>query len=179
MRQGDPLSPLLFNLAFEPLLRSILASTRLGGITLQEVPTTRNQQASPPIYRHPTTGYDDSPISWHSPPRVKLLGFADDLAVYLRHPKECDTLQSLLQVYSGASNAKVNIHKTEIVALAGKPHVEWTRTTSALEIAYHTEESPSAVRYLGYPLYSAPHQLQAYQGKIRALILGNCTKIQG
>ncbi|KAG2235079.1 hypothetical protein INT48_002420 [Thamnidium elegans] len=34
LRQGDPLSPLLFKLAFEPLLRTILASNSLAGVSL-------------------------------------------------------------------------------------------------------------------------------------------------
>ncbi|OBZ80700.1 Transposon TX1 uncharacterized protein, partial [Choanephora cucurbitarum] len=34
LRQGDSLSPILFNLAFEPLLRSILCHTSISGLTL-------------------------------------------------------------------------------------------------------------------------------------------------
>ena len=65
------------------------------------------------------------------------------------------------------------------VAPAGIAHTDWSRITSNLGISYHTKDSATAVRYLGYPLYSAPHQLQAYLGKIRALILGHCTKLAG
>ncbi|GAN11765.1 hypothetical protein MAM1_0907d11353, partial [Mucor ambiguus] len=31
LKQGDPISPVLFNLAFEPLLRRILADSALTG----------------------------------------------------------------------------------------------------------------------------------------------------
>ena len=179
LRQGDPLSPLLFNLAFEPLLRSILASQQLRGISMHTVPITRHQHASPNKHSHPSTGGDDSPIPWHSPPSLKLLGFADDLAVYLQSPNEWSVLQEILQTYSWASNAKVNIHKTEVVSLSGKSHAEWIKITTELVVAYHTKDSRTAVRYLGYSLFSAPHQLKAYLSKIRALILGSCTKLQG
>ena len=132
LRQGDPLSPLLFNLAFEPLLRSILASQQLRGISVHTVPITRHQHASPNKHSHPSTGGDDSPIPWHSPPSLKLLGFADDLAVYLQSPNDWSVLQEILQTYSCASNAKVNIHKTEVVSLSGKSHAEWIRITTEL-----------------------------------------------
>ncbi|CEP09910.1 hypothetical protein, partial, partial [Parasitella parasitica] len=47
LRQGDPLSPLLFNLAFEPLLRSLLACPGLSGATLSPVEVPRKWKPSP------------------------------------------------------------------------------------------------------------------------------------
>ncbi|KAG2198156.1 hypothetical protein INT46_000593 [Mucor plumbeus] len=46
-RQGDPLSPLLFNLAFEPLLRSLLAYPGLYGVSLSAVTVPPKWKPSP------------------------------------------------------------------------------------------------------------------------------------
>ncbi|KAG1148940.1 hypothetical protein G6F37_004027 [Rhizopus arrhizus] len=46
-RQGDPLSLLLFNLAFEPLLRSILACSSFSGVSLASASQKSSVRCSP------------------------------------------------------------------------------------------------------------------------------------
>lgn len=154
LRQGDPLSSLLFNLAFEPLLRSILACPALPGVTLQPVSVVPSALAYPSPYRHPDTGVYDHPID-ETPPMFKLLTYADDLEVFLSSsPSEWPTLQLLLHIYGLASNAKVNLHKTEVVSLSGNSSPDWAAITAETNISYHTKSSQTAVRYLGYRAYN-------------------------
>ncbi|KAI8087072.1 hypothetical protein BDF21DRAFT_222756 [Thamnidium elegans] len=103
-------------------------------------------------------------------PSFKLLSYADDLEVFLTSPEEWPHLQEMLQCYSLASNAKVNIHKTELVSLLGLENAVRKEIAHTSSIDYHTTASPDAVRYLGYPLYSNQQQsdssLQTIEKKI-------------
>lgn len=173
LRQGDPLSPLLFNLAFEPFLRCILASP-LTGVSLLPVSVPPTKLAHPTYYRHPHTGSFDHPIDDSAPPIFKLLSYADDLEVFLSSPQEWPTLQTLLEIYSLASNAKVNLHKTEVVSLSGSPSPEWQDIATVANINYHTRDSPTAVRYLGYPLFSSDTQLKSFLTNIKLKIQQQC-----
>ncbi|KAG2233294.1 hypothetical protein INT48_001606 [Thamnidium elegans] len=108
LRQGDPLSPLLFNLAFEPLLRTILASNSLASVTLLPVSVPPKSMATP-------KDNEIHNIKSQHLPSFKLLSYADDLEVFLTSPEEWSHLQEMLRCYSLSSNEKVNIHKTELV----------------------------------------------------------------
>ncbi|KAG0767924.1 hypothetical protein G6F22_017575 [Rhizopus arrhizus] len=85
LRQGDPISPLLFNLAFEPLLRRTLSDSTYQGYSLPR-----------------------SPRSPCSEP-VKLLAYADDVLFLLNDPSDLTSLQEHLSLYSRASNARILI----------------------------------------------------------------------
>ncbi|KAG1411345.1 hypothetical protein G6F58_008601 [Rhizopus delemar] len=73
LRQGDPLSPLLFNLAVEPLLRMIIASPRLRGFTFPSL----------------------SPIA--DRPLLKMLAYADDVLVFLSDPTVLPSIRNKRQ----------------------------------------------------------------------------------
>ncbi|KAG1533569.1 hypothetical protein G6F51_012544 [Rhizopus arrhizus] len=142
LRQGDPISPILFNLAFEPWLRKILLDTSFKGFSLPlstlAHPQDENLQA------------------------VKLLAYADDVLCLLHDPGDLRVLQSHLSLYSRASNAKVNFHKTQVLSLSGSPLIYpsvWRDPLLNHNISHwHDCRSLEPLIYLGFPLCSSSAQ---------------------
>jgi hypothetical protein len=96
LRQGDPLSPLLFIIAIDPLQRIIDQAARQG--LLQPVlPTKANLRCS--LY-------------------------ADDAALFAHpSPVEMDRLQKILLLFGECSGLKVNMNKTEIFPIRLQPEM--------------------------------------------------------
>lgn len=65
-----------------------------------------------------------------------------------------------------ARNARVNFHKTEVVFLSGK-YTEWKQIATSANIIYHTNNSPTAAHYLGYPLALTDAQLRNFLRDIK------------
>ena len=112
VRQGDPLAPLLYNLALEPFL--IALRTRLSGLTLPWGPYV-------------------------------LKAFADDTHVVLS-PTDPPTFLQTLDSFQTASNSRINIDKSTLLALSDSSSA-WT---DALPFPCHNPAQP--VRVLGYQL---------------------------
>ncbi|KAG0890567.1 hypothetical protein G6F36_013252 [Rhizopus arrhizus] len=144
--QGDPISPVLFNLAFEPLLRRILSDPHFSGFQLPK------SVCSPPHV--------------HSISSVKLLAYADDIVCLLKSPQDLTALQHHLHLYSKASNAKVNFNKTKAFALSGSRscyHRIWRTPLLQQQIhSWHDGSSSQPIIYLGFPLHSSIAQRDAY-----------------
>jgi hypothetical protein len=105
VRQGDPLSCLLFDLAIEPLAEA-LCQSGLNGFKLKAV--------------------DD---------RVIASLFADDTLVYLSSEDDFQSLLDILEEWCIASGAKFNIEKTEIIPIGTLGHrarVRTARTVNSL-----------------------------------------------
>jgi hypothetical protein len=62
--------------------------------------------------------------------------------------------------------------------LSGKPNEIWCTISQECGISYHTESSLSAVRYLGYPLYSSTAQLLTFLTPMEHRIARHCLVIQ-
>ncbi|KAK4519252.1 uncharacterized protein ATC70_009484 [Mucor velutinosus] len=174
-RQGNPLSPLLFNLAFEPFLRTILACSELRGMAMSTDGrpriAERMEVASSQIPRATSDDFLRAPVL---PPRVKLLSYADDLEVFLADPREWPVLLSLLSLYGQASNAKVNLDKTVLVSLSGRSHDEWKQLAAVTNIEWYDESSTGSVRFLGYPLYHTKGQLGHFLDAITVKLQRQC-----
>ncbi|KAK4520348.1 peroxisomal targeting signal 2 receptor [Mucor velutinosus] len=135
IRQGDPISPLLFNIAFDPFLRSIQQDPQFTGFNLHtEAPSPTNHTTSDDISVPMQQLFPDidglavspdtpaSPVSPSSTPlAVKILAYADDTLVYLHDTQDFHRLQTAITMYMKASNALLNYHKTVATSLSGKP----------------------------------------------------------
>ncbi|KAG1254667.1 hypothetical protein G6F68_010736 [Rhizopus microsporus] len=100
--QGNPLLPLLFNLAVKPLLRTIYASPSIPGFPFQEGSDTRlaNSLTQTPV--------------------LKNVAYADDIAVFLVNSGQFHALLVILTFYFRVSNACLNRYETLAVTLSGQ-----------------------------------------------------------
>lgn len=142
LHQSDPLSPVLFNLAFEPLLRSLFDDQNFKGLQLPRSPMS----ASSPETSAP----------------VKLTAYTDDVVCYLEDPEGFTILHNYLSIYSRASKPKVNSHKAEVFSLSGSSGIYQLLWRSHLHshriYSWHDRRSPSCIVYLGFPLYTSVSQ---------------------
>ncbi len=94
VRQGDPMSCLLFDLAIEPL-SAMIRQSNLGGF---QIPGAVEA--------------------------LKATLFADDTTVYLSADDDFAVLQDILDTWCSAAKAKFNISKTEIIPIGSQEHRE-------------------------------------------------------
>jgi hypothetical protein len=99
VRQGDPLSCLLFDIAIEPLAEMLRQSD--------------------------LTGFKAKDMAY----RIVVTMFADDTTVYLTEKDDFNTLTDILQCWCKASGAKFNTSKTEIIPIGVKEYRENILTT--------------------------------------------------
>ncbi len=93
MRQGDPLSCALFNLAIEPLACRIRSDENIKGL---EIP-----------------GIEE---------KIIISLYADDTNLFLNRQDSLDYVQATLEEWCKASGAKFNIDKTEIIPIGTPDH---------------------------------------------------------
>jgi hypothetical protein len=93
VRQGDPLSCPLFDLAIEPLACMLRGDNRISGIATPN--TDRN---------------------------ILVTMFADDITLYLNKHDRFDDVQGVLNRWCSVSGAKFNIEKTEIIPIGTEEH---------------------------------------------------------
>jgi hypothetical protein len=98
LKQGDPISCILYNFALEPLLRSILDDDQFSGYS----------------FKHSSTVASPAPL-----PTIKLLCYADDTLLFVKDSQDLARMAVHLNNYSLASNAKINFHKIRALSLSG------------------------------------------------------------
>jgi hypothetical protein len=182
LRQGDPLSPLLFNIAFDPLLRAIHNSTDIQGFDLQQeaIPQIQTpiQHLTSVIntlniqdHTNTNTSTDPSP----SNPSIKVIAYADDTLVTLRTQDDFYHLQTILTKYMKASNALLNYDKTQVLSLSGAPHQHWQTFLQDQGIhQWHDKNSLAPLIYLGYAICSSPSQRAAHAQAIISKLKKQC-----
>ena len=91
--------------------------------------------------------------------RVTILAYADDTLVLLRDQSDFTVLQMAINTYMLASNAVLNMSKTEAFSLSGSPLPNWQVFLCDVGItSWHDRSAPYPLQYLGYPLCSSVTQ---------------------
>ncbi|KAG1056999.1 hypothetical protein G6F43_001131 [Rhizopus delemar] len=159
LRQGDPIRPILFNLALEPLIRAVNDSQIQGFLPLS---------LSLPAIRGPLFG----PSSLQP---IKVLAYADDLLIFLPNAADFADVQRLIQHYDQASNAKMNFDKTVAFSIFGIPHLHWLPALASYGITkWHDRYSDEPLTYFGYPLMQSTAHRRLFQDRLIAKITRAC-----
>ncbi len=126
VRQGDPLSCLLFDLAIEPL-SALIRKSDIQGFSIPRCNEV-----------------------------LKAVLFADDTTVYLSSRDDFRVLQNTLDTWCSAAKARFNINKTEIIPIGTPEFRDKMATTYRQEGAWHNyprgvhvAQEGEAVRILG------------------------------
>ncbi|KAG1225688.1 hypothetical protein G6F35_003283 [Rhizopus arrhizus] len=113
---------------------------------------------------------------------VRLVNFVcsekivDDACVLLHSTDDYSRLRHHLDRYRSVSNAKVNIHKTEVFSLDGRSYPEWIAFLVVQGISkWHDHSSPSPLRYLGFPLIQFFHQHRYLEQQLLQTVKSQCT----
>lgn len=149
LRQGDRLSPLLFSLAIEPLLRTILTNNQLRGVSLHSVPVSRNNKPWPYLF-----------------PWIHLRLRTIDPSL--------SNVKVMLMIWGCFSLTRLKGHTSSIFSrsmiVRSAQRSTLIKMSSCLSLSL--EEAilnefllPNAA--LGYPLYSSQHQLGAYLATVK------------
>ncbi len=126
VRQGDPLSCLLFDLAIEPL-SAMIRKSDIEGFTIPRCDEV-----------------------------LKAVLFADDTTVYLSKDDDFQVLQDVLDTWCSAAKARFNIGKTEIIPIGSLTFREEMATTYRVTGTWknyprnvHVAQEGEAIRILG------------------------------
>jgi ribonuclease HI/exonuclease III len=109
VRQGDPLSCPLFDLAIEPLACGIRNDPEIKGMTIPGIETNT---------------------------KIKL--FADDTNLFLHKEDRLDHIQDTLDRWCNVSGAKFNIEKTEIIPVGTPEHRKQVADSRKINLADET-----------------------------------------
>lgn len=168
LRQGNPLSPVLFNIAFDPLLRSINNFTDIRGFDLQQETNNMNMTTTTPVTSNANLVVN------------KVIAYADDILVTLSNQDDFHHLQHILNKYMQASNAKLNFEKTQVLSLSGSPHPHWQEFLQDQGITHwHDKNASNPLIYLGYAICSSPSQRAAHAQQTIAQLKQQCLLYAG
>lgn len=127
VRQGDPMSCLLFNIAIEPLANALRKSPKLKGYTIP--------------------GLEE---------RIIATLFADDTTIYLSKDDKFEDLKEILDKWCKASGARFNVMKTEIIPIGSPGYREkvistrvYNEVAAPIDASVHIAKDREPVRLLG------------------------------
>jgi len=157
LRQGDSISPILFNFAIEPFILSIINNQDISGYTLQ--PTKPTQQRT---------------IQLNSPAPVKIMAYADDVLILVKSRQEYMQMEDCIKTYSKASNSKINYDKSMAFPLHGGRMEGYfgTRLRGYIQqqMKWYDYDSSEYIKYLGYPIFFTTQQRDAFIDDLTAKI---------
>lgn len=143
-KQGDPISCICYDLAFEPFLQSILQDPDYHGYQLGSLSS-------------------DTPATI-SPINTKLLCYADDALVFVHDQQDLRLLSYYMDLFCRASNARFNYTKVEAFSVSGRDTSRfWHRPLTNMNIHHlHTAKDATPIIYLGFPLIQSTQQRLSY-----------------